>query len=430
MGSDAARIARSPATPFEAVCFSPSRRTPRRPDMQLSKRAQTLKPSPTLALDARVKDMVRDGKDVISLGAGEPDFDTPKIVVDAAHEAAVAGKTKYTAVAGIPELRRAIAKHVAATHKITVEPSNIIITNGAKQALYNALQTLVDPGDEIIVFAPYWVSYPDMIALAGGRQVTVNVNLNNFEPEAAALERAITNKTRGIILNSPNNPTGAVYSKSTLEKIVSIAKSHQLWILSDEIYEMLVYDGLSHVSPASVGGEGLDRAIIANGFSKSYAMTGWRLGYLAAPKAVAEAAATIQGQMTSNVNTPTQWAALRALELDPGEQKKMILEFEARRNLLTNGLRAALGGDINIPEPKGAFYLMMDGGGFLKKRFRGAGFSSDCDLAAAVLEHARVAVVPGSAFGAPGYLRMSYATSRANLQKAIDRLGAFFRELE
>lgn len=398
--------------------------------MQLSTRAKTLKPSPTLALDARVKEMIRQGADVISLGAGEPDFDTPMPVIDAAHRAALEGKTKYTAVAGIPELRTAIAKHVTRTHGIAVESSNIIITNGAKQALYNALQALVDPGDEVIVFAPYWVSYPDMISLAGGAQVAVSVNSTNFEPDPAALERALTKKSRGIIINTPNNPTGAVYSRSTLEAIVNIAKKNGLWILSDEIYEMLVYDGQKHVSPASVGVEGLERTAVAGGFSKSYAMTGWRLGYLAAPKEVADAAATIQGQMTSNVNTPTQWAAIRALQADPADQAVMIREFEARRTMLVKGLREAIGGNIEIPEPKGAFYLMMNVRPYLNKKFRGTALANDTDFAAAILEHARVAMVPGCAFGAPGYLRMSYATSRENLQKAIERTGKFFHALE
>ncbi|MBI3817131.1 MAG: pyridoxal phosphate-dependent aminotransferase [Planctomycetes bacterium] len=398
--------------------------------MKLSTRARTLRPSPTLALDARVKDLIRAGGDVISLGAGEPDFDTPIEVIEAAHAAALAGKTKYTAVAGIPELRAAIAGHLCKTHGIAVEACNILVTNGAKQALYNALQTLVDPGDEVIVFSPYWVSYPDMIALAGGRQVAVSVNSTTFEPDATAFERAITNKTRGLIMNTPNNPTGAVYSKTILEKIVRIAAERNLWILSDEIYEMLVYDGMKHISPASIGGEGLARTMVASGLSKSYAMTGWRLGYLAAPGEVAEAAATIQGQMTSNVNTPTQWAAIRALEADPEKQKCMVREFEARRTLLVNGLRRALGKNVDIPEPKGAFYLMMNAKNYLNKRFGDYKFEDDQQLAAALLERGRVAMVPGSAFGAPGFLRMSYATSRENLQKAIDRIAVFFNELE
>ncbi|MFN0205533.1 MAG: pyridoxal phosphate-dependent aminotransferase [Planctomycetota bacterium] len=398
--------------------------------MNLSNRARTLRPSPTLTIDARVKDMLRHGADIISLGAGEPDFDTPVSVVNAAHSAALAGKTKYTAVGGILELRTAIAKHLRKTHAIDVEPSNIVITNGAKQALYNSLQTLVDDGDEVIIIAPYWVSYPEMIELSGGRPVTVHAVNARFEPDAGAVEKAITSKTRGIILNTPNNPTGAVYSKSTLEGIVRIARERNLWILSDEIYEMLVYDGLQHISPASVGGEGLARTIVASGFSKSFAMTGWRLGYMAAPKHVADAAVAIQGQITSNVNTPTQWAGLEALAINPADQKAMITEFQARRTLLVDGLTKALRKDINIPVPQGAFYLFMDARPYLHKRFREILIQTDTDLAAAILDHARVALVPGSAFASPGFIRMSYATSRENLLKSIDRLGAFFRELE
>lgn len=398
--------------------------------MHLSNRALTLKPSPTLALDARVKEMVRQGHDVISLGAGEPDFDTPAPVVEAAHKAAQSGKTKYTAVAGIPELRSAIAQHITATHHIAVEADNIVVTNGAKHALYNALQSLVNPGDSVITLAPYWVSYPDMITLAGGKMTPVAVRPKTFEPNPAAIKKAIKKSTRGIILNTPNNPTGAIYTKEMLEEIVELARSRDLWILSDEIYEMLVYDGLEHVSPASVGSEGLGRTIVVSGFSKSYAMTGWRLGYMAAPKEVATAAAIIQGQVTSNVNTPSQWAAIAALAGDTKQQKKMVAEFEARRNMLVAGLRAALGPKAGVPEPRGAFYLLINISAFMEHSCHGRKLMNDADFSSAILEHARVALVPGAAFGAPGFLRMSYATSRENLQKAIDRLGAFFKALK
>jgi aspartate aminotransferase len=400
---------------------------PRR--MHLSKRARTLRPSPTLALDARVKDMIRTGADVVNLGAGEPDFDTPEAVVEAAHRAAKSGRTKYTAVAGQIELREAIAAHVRKTHGIAVEASNIVVTNGAKQALYNSLQALVDPGDEVAIVAPYWVSYPDMIELAGGRAIVVPSVEPSFEPDTAALVSAITPRTRGIVINTPNNPTGAVYSRESLAEILRIARERDLWILSDEIYEMLVYDGRTHVSPASIGTEGLNRTIVASGFSKSYAMTGWRLGYMAAPRAVAEAAATIQGQMTSNVNTPAQWAGVAALNGDATAQRAMISEFEARRTLLVEGLQRALRGNVQIPMPRGAFYLLMDGRPWLGRECGNRFLATDLDLAEAILERARVALVPGTAFGAPGFIRMSYATSRENLQKAVERLAAFLNEL-
>jgi aspartate aminotransferase len=400
---------------------------PRR--MHLSKRARTLRPSPTLALDARVKDMIRTGADVVNLGAGEPDFDTPEAVVEAAHRAAKSGRTKYTAVAGQIELREAIAAHVRKTHGIAVEASNIVVTNGAKQALYNSLQALVDPGDEVAIVAPYWVSYPDMIELAGGRAIVVPSVEPSFEPDTAALVSAITPRTRGIVINTPNNPTGAVYSRESLAEILRIARERDLWILSDEIYEMLVYDGRTHVSPASIGTEGLNRTIVASGFSKSYAMTGWRLGYMAAPRAVAEAAATIQGQMTSNVNTPAQWAGVAALNGDATAQRAMISEFEARRTLLVEGLQRALRGNVQIPMPRGAFYLLMDARPWLGRECGNRFLATDLDLAEAILERARVALVPGTAFGAPGFIRMSYATSRENLQKAVERLAAFLNEL-
>lgn len=396
--------------------------------MRLSQRARTLHTSPTLAIDARAKEMIRHGLDVVNLGAGEPDFETPKPVVEAAHAAALGGKTKYTAVAGIAELRERIAHHIERTHGVAVSPAQVVVSNGAKQALFNALQALVDPGDEVLAFAPYWVSYPDLVALAGGRMVAIPTSAS-AEPDLAAFERAIGASTRGVIVNSPNNPTGAVYSRPLLERLVSIARAHDLWVLSDEIYERLVYDGLAHVSPASVGKEGFGRTVLASGFSKSYAMTGWRLGYLVGPEAIAAAAATIQGQVTSNVNTPTQWGALAAFQADAAEQKAMVAEFETRRTILVEGVRKALGPRVEIPVPRGAFYLLFDARPFLGKRFRGEVLADDATLVRALLEQGLVATVPGSAFGAPGTVRLSYATSRANLRKGLERLRAFFAEI-
>jgi aspartate aminotransferase len=397
--------------------------------MQLSTRARTLQPSPTLAIDARAKEMMRQGVDIVSLGAGEPDFDTPVAVVEAAHAAASSGKTKYTPVAGIPELREAIAAHLSKTHGVAVDASRVVVTNGAKQALFNALQALVDPGDEVVAFAPYWVSYPDLILLAGGRMVASPVDDATREPDLTAFEKALTRRTRGVIVNTPNNPTGAVYSRACLERLVAICQERGLWILSDEIYERLVYDGLTHVSPAMVGGEGFERTIVASGFSKSYAMTGWRLGYMVGPKEVADAAATIQGQVTSNVNTPTQWAALAALKADVKDQKKMVAEFQARRSLVVAGMREALGSRVKVHEPKGAFYLLFDVRPFLGKSYEGTLLADDATLVNRLLERALVATVPGSAFGAPGFVRMSYATSRENLTKAVERIRAFLADV-
>jgi len=422
----AATFHASPAVPPSGMLIRFPLHPPR--PMEISTRARALKPSPTLAIDARAKELAASGVDVISLGAGEPDFDTPKAVVEAAHGAASAGKTKYTAVAGIPELRAAIASQLSKTHGLDVDPAQVVVTNGAKQALFNALQALVNPGDEVIAFAPYWVSYPDLVLLAGGKFVSAPVD-DSAEPDIAALERAITNKTRGIILNTPNNPTGAVYSRARLEELVSVARERNLWILSDEIYERLVFDGQSHVSPAMVGSEGLARTIVASGFSKSYAMTGWRLGYLVGPKEIATAATTIQGQVTSNVNTPTQWAGIAALRACGEDQRKMIAEFEARRSLVVAAMREALGARARVPEPKGAFYLLFDARPFVGKRFRDHTIDGDGKLVELLLDEALVATVPGSAFGAPGFVRISYATSRANLTRAMERIRGFFAEV-
>jgi len=397
--------------------------------MRLSTRARTLKPSPTLAIDAKAKELARAGVDVVNLGAGEPDFDTPKAVVEAAHAAALAGKTKYTATPGIAELRAAIAKRVGETHGLSVEPGQIVVANGAKQAIYDALQAVVDPGDEVLLLAPYWVSYPDMVAMAGGAPVVVQVDAATLEPDVAALERACTPKTRGVIVNSPNNPTGAVYSRARLERLVAFARERDLWILSDEIYERLVYGGAEHVSPARVGGEGLARTMIASGFSKSYSMTGWRLGYLVASKEVAAAAAMIQGHVTSSVNTPAQWAALAALTGDDAPIRAMVEEFDARRRFLVTAFRGIFAPRAAVLEPRGAFYLMQDVRPFLGRRFRDAKLDTDVAMAEALLEHARVACVPGTAFASPGWLRFSYATSRAQLEIAVERLRAFVGEL-
>lgn len=397
--------------------------------MQLSQRIQQLTPSLTLAIDAKAKELQRQGADVVNLGAGEPDFDTPSSVVEAAHQAALAGKTKYTPTAGIPELRSAIAARVSKTHGIAVDAAEIVVSNGAKQALYNALQAVVNPGDDVLVFAPYWVSYPDMIALAGGRMVPVAVHEASFEPNLAALEESCTARTRGLILNSPTNPTGAVYSRETIEAIVDFARRKDLWILSDEMYELLVYDGAKHVSPSQIGAEGRARTLMASGFSKSFAMTGWRCGYLVAPKQVASAVATLQGQMTTNVNTPTQWAALAALDLDDSVMGAMVKEFGERRRLLVRGISEILRGRAPVHEPRGAFYLMQDVRPFLGKRFRDRPLRDDREIAEALLDSALVATVPGSAFAAPGFIRLSYATSRENLQKAVARMGAFLNEL-
>lgn len=394
--------------------------------MQLSSRAHTLRPSPTLAIDARAKELIREGVDIVNLGAGEPDFDTPVSVVNAAHAAARAGKTKYTGAAGIPELREAIAAHVTKTHGVAVRATQVVVTNGAKQALFDALQALVDPGDEVVVFAPYWVSYPDLVVLSGGTMVRAPVSEGTQEPDLTALERCLTPRTKGMIVNTPNNPTGAVYSRRTIEGLVALCREQGLWILSDEIYERLVFDGLAHVSPASVGSEGFERTILASGFSKSYAMTGWRLGYLVGPENVAAAATTIQSQVTGSVNTPTQWAAIEALRSGSAEQQRMVAEFEARRSLVVSGLREALGSGVKVPEPRGAFYVLFDVRPFLGRSFEGRRLDDDAALVDRLLERARVATVPGSAFGQPGFVRMSYATSRENLTKALGRMRAFF----
>ena len=356
--------------------------------------------------------MRADGIDVISFGAGEPDFNTPKPICDAAIEAIETGFTKYTPSAGIKELKEAICGKLSRENGLTYSPDQIVVSCGAKHSIYNAIQMLVDPGDEVILIAPYWMTYADQVLLAGGvPKVVYTSAANGFEPELDQIKAAITDRTKAILLNSPSNPSGGVISDDVLAGISELAQRHDFWVIADEIYERLVY-GVSPNSFATFGAQ--DRTITVGGCSKSYAMTGWRIGFAACPLPVAKAMSNFQDQVTSNPNSIAQKGAVVAFNLPASTVEDMRVEFEARRDLIVRLLTDIPG--VSILPPKGAFYAFPDISAHLRPG------ESDLDLAAELLEKAHVAVVPGSVFEGPGHIRLSYATSRKNIEEGVRRI--------
>ena len=387
--------------------------------MEISERVAQLTPSLTLSIDSKAKAMKAEGIDVCGFGAGEPDFDTPEHIKQAAIEALQAGFTKYTPSAGIPELRAAIAEKLAADNGLTYRASQIIVSNGAKHACYNAILATCQPGDEVIIPAPYWVSYPDMVKLVGAEPVIVpTMERNNWKLRPEDFENAMTPRTKMLIMNSPGNPTGAVYTSEELAAIVEIASGEDIYILSDEIYEKLVYDDAKHVSVASLSKEAYDLTITVNGFSKSYAMTGWRLGYLAAPEAVAKAVDSIQSHTTANPSSFSQRGALAALKGDQQSVSDMRDEFDMRRNYMLDRLSKIP--NVTAVKPQGAFYVLVN--------ISQLGLTSQ-NFADRLLSKSNVAVVPGAAFGDDRTIRLSYATSIDIIKKGLDRFQDFCRTL-
>jgi aspartate aminotransferase len=388
-------------------------------DMEISERAAQLTPSLTLSIDSKAKAMKAEGIDVCGFGAGEPDFDTPEHIKAAAIEALQAGFTKYTPSAGIPELRAAIAEKFAADNGLTYRAGQVIVSNGAKHSCYNAILATCQPGDEVIIPAPYWVSYPDMVRLAGAEPVIVpTMERNNWKMRPEDFENAMTPRTKMLIMNTPCNPTGSVYTREELEAIVEVASGEDIYILSDEIYEKLVYDDAKHVSIASLSQEAYDLTITVNGFSKSYAMTGWRLGYLAAPEAVAKAVDSIQSHTTANPSSFSQRGALAALKGDQQAVSDMRDEFDMRRNYMIDRLSKIP--NVTAVKPQGAFYVLLN--------ISQLGLTSQ-NFADRLLSKANVAVVPGAAFGDDRTIRLSYATSIDIIKKGLDRLQDFCRTL-
>ena len=387
--------------------------------MEISERAAQLTPSLTLSIDSKAKAMKAEGIDVCGFGAGEPDFDTPEHIKTAAIAALQAGFTKYTPSAGIPELRQAIAEKLAADNGLTYRAGQVIVSNGAKHSCYNAILATCQPGDEVIIPAPYWVSYPDMVRLVGAEPVIVpTMERNNWKMRAEDFENAMTLRTKMLIMNSPCNPTGSVYTQEELEAIVEVARGEDIYILSDEIYEKLVYDDAKHVSIASLSKEAYDLTITVNGFSKSYAMTGWRLGYLAAPEAVAKAVDSIQSHTTANPSSFSQRGALAALKGDQQSVADMREEFDMRRNYMLDRLSKIP--NVTAVKPQGAFYVLVN--------VSQLGLTSQ-NFADRLLSKSNVAVVPGAAFGDDRTIRLSYATSIDIIKKGLDRLQDFCRTL-
>lgn len=381
----------------------------------LSARAGLLEPSPTLAMTAKARRMRAEGTDVISFAAGEPDFNTPAPICEAAERAIRDGQTKYTATAGIPALREAISRKLARENQLDYSPDRIVVTCGAKHAVYAALQVLVDPGDEVLLVAPFWMTYVDQVRLAGGVPVIVQTSSDTgFSPTVEQIAQAVSPRTKAIVLNSPCNPTGAMIDPETLAGIGELALRHRFWIVSDEIYERLTY-GHAHRSAAALGAEVAAQTVTIGGVSKTYAMTGWRIGYAAAPAHVVSALCNFQDQVTSNASSIAQAAAAAAYDMPSDLVTTMRDEFRARRDLMVGLLREIPG--LSCDTPEGAFYVFPDVSPFLAR------FGGDAALAEHLLEHAHVATMPGSVFHGPGHLRLSYAASRPDIERGVARIG-------
>lgn len=397
--------------------------------MQLSRRVQKIKPSPTLEITAKAKAMKAQGIDVVGFGAGEPDFDTPQNIKQAAIRAIEEGFTKYTAVGGIDELKDSIIEKLKRDNNLTYTREEILVSCGGKHSLYNIAQALLEKGDEVIIPAPYWVSYPDQILLNDAEPVIIKTtDKTGFKLKPSQLEGAITSKTKAFILNSPSNPTGAVYSEEELRQFQKILVKHKVICITDEIYEKIVYDNFNQVSIASLGEDIKKQTIIVNGASKAYSMTGWRMGFAAGPKDWIKAMTKVQGQVTSNVSSITQKACVEAYRGSQDAVIKMVQAFKKRRDYIVGRLNKIP--QMTCTNPQGAFYVFPNIKElFGKKRPNGKVLSHSADFASYLLDDYKVAVVPGEGFGADGYMRLSYATSMENIEKGLDRIEEAVRSL-
>jgi aspartate aminotransferase len=396
--------------------------------MKLSARAKKLQPSATLAITAKEKALKAQGVDIIGFGAGEPDFDSPDNVKEEAIKAIKAGFTKYTAVGGIDELKEAIINRMREDYGLEYQKSEIIISNGAKHTLYNLTQALFEEGDEVIIPSPYWVSYPEQITLAEATPVILDTKEDKgFKIDPAELRKLITPKTRALILNYPSNPTGATYNEVELRRIVDVAMEAGLIIISDEIYDKIIYDGIKHTPVASLGEEIKKSTILVNGVSKTYSMTGWRIGYAASDKEVINAMGKIQGQSTSNPSSISQWAALEAYRGPHKLIEERTREFERRKNYIIERLNSIPG--MKCFSPQGAFYAFPNVSGYFGERFNGKEINSSMSFTEYLLEEAKVAVVPGDSFGSDDHVRISFATSMENIVKGMDRIEEAVKKL-
>lgn len=394
----------------------------------LSNRAKSLKPSPTLAINAKAKSMLAQGIHVISFGAGEPDFDTPENIKQAAKKALDEGFTKYTPVGGIDELKDAIIKKFQRDSGLSYKRSEILVSCGGKHSFYNLAQAIFDQGDEVIIPAPYWVSYPPMVSLANATPVVVETTeKNEFKITPEALKKAITPKTKALIINSPSNPTGSAYTKKELEKIAEIALSKNVFVISDEIYEKIVYDGFKFTSITSLSEEMKKRTIIVHGVAKTYSMTGWRIGYTAGAEEIIAAMNNIQSQSTSNPNSIAQKASVEALIGPQSEVEKMVSAFAQRRNYIVDRLNKMSG--VSCYKPVGAFYVFPNFSSLYGKAYQGKKIENSTHLADYFLDVAKVAVVPGVEFGADPFERLSFATSLENIKEGLDRIEEAVKKL-
>jgi len=387
--------------------------------MKLASRVNQVTPSLTLAIDSLAKEMKKNGEDVCSFSAGEPDFDTPTHIRAAAKKALDEGKTRYGPAAGEAGLRKAIAEKLLRDNQLAYNADNVIVTNGGKQSLYNLIMALIEAGDEVIIPAPYWLSYPEMVTLAGGTSVIVNTSLENqYKITPEQLEAAITPKTKLFVLNSPSNPTGIVYTPEEIAALAKIVVEKDILVVSDEIYEKILYDGAIHRSIASFGPEIFQRSIISNGFAKAFSMTGWRVGYIAGPVEIVKAMTKIQSHSTSNVCTFAQYGAIAALTSSQDCIEEMVKAFSERRQYILERVRAIPG--LDCPTPNGAFYVFID--------ISQTGLKSG-DFCQKLLESQKVAAIPGIAFGADDCIRLSYATDLKTIEKGFDRLDKFISTL-
>ncbi len=392
--------------------------------LSISHRVQNIAPSMTLQIDARAKEMRAAGLNVISFGAGEPDFPTPKHICDAAREALDLGLTRYTPSAGTKELRKAICEKLRKDNDMTYTYGDILVSSGAKHSLFNIFQAILDPGDEVLIPTPCWVSYPEMVRMAGGVPVFIPADEStDFIPTNKAIASHVTRRTKAIVITSPSNPNGSVWSREQLQFVADLAVTHPFYVVSDEIYEKLIYDGKEHLSIAQLGEQIKAQTFIVNGMSKAYAMTGWRIGYTAGPRDVITAMANFQSQATSNPNSIAQYAAMKALQGDQSCVTEMVAEFERRRNAMVEKINEIPG--ISCRKPAGAFYIMMNIKQLLGKHFGTRVLESSMDFAELLLAEKQVAVVPGIAFEAEGFCRLSYAVSMESCMEGVKRIGEF-----
>jgi len=398
--------------------------------MELSKRAMSIKASTTMAISSKAAEMKAAGLPVVTFGAGEPDFNTPEHIRQAGIDAINNGQTRYTPAAGTPQLRQAVCDKLKKDNGLDYEPAQIVISNGAKHSLMNTFMAILNEGDEVIIPAPFWLSYSEMVRIAGGIPVIIYTKKENqFMMTKEELEQAYTEKTKAIVLTSPSNPTGQVMSKDDLQMIADFAVAHDLFVLSDEIYEKLIYDEeKQHISIASLGKEIYDRTIVINGVSKSYAMTGWRIGYTAAPLAVSKLMASLQSHMASNPNSIAQAATVAALNGPQDCVAEMLVEFKKRRDYIFEREEAIP--MLSALKPQGAFYLFVDVSGTYGKSYEGEMINSAADFATILLDKKYVAVVPCADFGMPDYIRLSYATSMEIIKEGMDRIEAMVKELK